>query len=81
MRLLKEKLYIEKYCEFFKMAFAKILDFRRRLKTRSETLKRLRKSKLLLCAIFSYPIFNFADILMSDPTLSDIDFKNKMALI
>jgi len=31
-----EKFYIEKYYDFFKIAFAKILDFLRRLKTRSE---------------------------------------------
>ena len=35
-----EKIYMVEYCDFFKMAFAEILDFWRRLKTRSETPKR-----------------------------------------
>ena len=47
------------------MAFSKILDSWRRLKIRSEASKRyklwLRKSKLLLGAIFCYQIFNLAD--------------------
>ena len=34
------KIYMVEYCEFFKKAFAKILDFWRRLKTRYEALKR-----------------------------------------
>ena len=34
-----EKIYIVEYCEFFKMSFSKILDFRCRLKTYYEALK------------------------------------------
>ena len=33
------KMYMVEYCEFFKMAFAKILDFWHRLKTRYEAPK------------------------------------------
>ena len=58
-------------CEFFKIAFAKILDFLRRLKIRSKALTRyqkwLRESKLLLEAIFFYPILNLADTLPKHP--------------
>ena len=51
--------YMIEYCEIFKMAFAKILDFQPRLKTRS-------KAPTRLSAIFGYPIFNFADTLVID---------------
>ena len=52
------------------MSFAKILDFLRRLKFRSEAparyKKRLRKSKLSLTAIFCHQILNLADTLFKD---------------
>ena len=55
------------YCEILKMALPKILDFRRGLKIRPKAPERynkwLEKSKLLLGAIFCYPILNLADSL------------------
>ena len=38
-----EKFYMVEYCEFFKMAFAKILDFRRGLKIRPKAPERYNK--------------------------------------
>ena len=39
-RLGLAKIYMVEYCEFFKIAFPKILDFQRRLKTRPEATTR-----------------------------------------
>ena len=75
------KFYMVEYCEIFKMKFSKILDFLLRLKIRCKAPTRykywLRKSKLLLVAIFCYSSSYLADTLVGGLKFK-VDLNNRV---